>query len=55
LLPIGGAGSGIGQFYLPAGVWSDERDRIYVADMYNGRVSIFEFIQGQDAGSIRAQ
>ncbi len=47
LLPIGGTGTGIGQFYLPAGVWSDARDRIYVADMYNGRVEVFQYLNGQ--------
>ncbi len=47
LLPIGGTGSGVGEFYLPAGVWIDDRDRIYVADMYNGRVAIFQYLQGK--------
>ena len=47
LLPIGGTGAGVGQFYLPAGVWTDSRDRIYVADMYNGRVEVFQYLQGQ--------
>ncbi|NTW60489.1 MAG: 6-bladed beta-propeller, partial [Nitrospirae bacterium] len=28
LLPIGGTGKGIGSFYLPNGVWTDERNRI---------------------------
>lgn len=46
LLPIGGTGTNVGQFYLPAGVWSDSRNRIYVADMYNRRVSIFQYLQG---------
>ena len=41
LLPIGGTGSGIGQFYLPAGVWTDEAGRVYVADMFNGRIVVF--------------
>ena len=44
LLPIGGTGKDIGQFYLPAGAWSDEQGRIYVADMYNGRVIIFQYL-----------
>jgi DNA-binding beta-propeller fold protein YncE len=46
LLPIGGTGDSVGEFYLPAGVWTDNRDRIYVADMYNGRVEIFQYLQG---------
>lgn len=48
LLPIGGTGAGPGQFYLPAGVWSDRHNRIYVADMYNGRVEIFQYLQGKE-------
>jgi DNA-binding beta-propeller fold protein YncE len=48
LLPIGGTGSEIGKFYLPAGVWSDKRDRIYVADMYNARVAVFQYLQGNE-------
>ena len=44
LLPIGGSGKDIGQFYLPAGAWSDDQGRIYVADMYNGRVIIFQYL-----------
>jgi hypothetical protein len=46
LLPIGGTGDKAGEFYLPAGVWTDNRDRVYVADMYNGRVEIFQYLQG---------
>lgn len=48
LLPIGGTGTEPGQFYLPAGVWSDSRNRIFVADMYNGRVAIFQYLQGNE-------
>jgi DNA-binding beta-propeller fold protein YncE len=50
LLPIGSTGSGIGQFYLPAGVWSDSQNRIYVADMFNGRVAIFQYLRGEGRG-----
>lgn len=46
LLPIAGTGKDIGQFYLPAGAWSDDLGRIYVADMYNGRVIIFQYLGG---------
>ncbi|MCL4471142.1 MAG: hypothetical protein ACYC05_11420 [Sulfuricella sp.] len=45
-MPLGGTGKEIGQFYLPAGVWSDPQGRIYVADMFNGRVVIFQFLGG---------
>ncbi len=43
MLPIGGTGSGIGQFYLPAGVWV-YNNFIYIADMFNGRVVVLEFL-----------
>lgn len=46
LMPIGGTGQEVGQFYLPSGVWSDSKGRVYVADMFNGRVVIFQYIEG---------
>ena len=46
LLPIGGSGSGVGQFYLPAGVFVDDSEKVYVADMFNGRVVVLEFVGG---------
>lgn len=46
LLPIGGNGRAPGQFYLPSGVWVDAANRVYVADMFNGRVSVFQFLGG---------
>ena len=55
LLPIGGTGADAGQFYLPAGVWADRRNRIYVADMYNGRVSIFQYLQENVPSGIATQ
>ena len=44
LLGIGGSGSGIGEFYLPSGVWVDSQDQIYIADMYNGRITILQYL-----------
>lgn len=49
LMPIGGTGTGTGRFYLPAGVWVDQRNRVFVADMFNGRVVVFQFLGGGDA------
>ncbi|HZP86903.1 MAG TPA: 6-bladed beta-propeller [Burkholderiales bacterium] len=46
LMPIGGTGQATGNFFLPAGVWSDANNRIFVADMFNGRVVIFQFLGG---------
>jgi len=43
LLPIGGTGNAIGRFFLPAGVWIRD-DRVYVADTFNGRVMIFQYL-----------
>ena len=50
LLPIGGLGRDAGQFYLPAGLWVDERDRVFVADMFNGRVVVLQFLGGEADG-----
>lgn len=50
LLPIGGSGYEVGQFYLPAGVWAD-KNYIYVADTFNGRVVIFEYLGDVDGPS----
>ncbi len=44
LLPIGGTGTSTGRFYLPSGIWIDARNRIFVADMFNGRVVLFQFL-----------
>lgn len=46
LLPIGGTGAATGRFYLPAGVWVDTKQRVHVADMFNGRVVVFQFLGG---------
>jgi sugar lactone lactonase YvrE len=46
LLPIGGSGAAGGAFQLPAGVWVDGRDNVFVADMFNGRVVRFQFLGG---------
>jgi DNA-binding beta-propeller fold protein YncE len=47
LMSLGGTDGGDnGRFHLPAGVWVDSRNRIYVADMFNARVAIFQFLGG---------
>jgi len=45
LMPIGGVGTQTGKFYLPAGVWVDNRNRVFVADMFNGRVVVFQYLE----------
>jgi DNA-binding beta-propeller fold protein YncE len=47
LLGLGGSGKGIGEFYLPTGVWTDNQDQIYIADMYNGRITVLQFLGAQ--------
>ena len=46
LLALGGTGKGTGEFYLPAGVWTDSNDQIYIADMFNGRITVLQFLGG---------
>ena len=45
LLAFGGDGAAPGEFWLPSGVHI-ANDRIYVADSYNRRVQIFQFLGG---------
>lgn len=44
LFALGGTGKGVGEFYLPSGLWIDSHDQVYIADMYNGRVTILQFL-----------
>lgn len=53
LLPIGGTGAGAGTFFLPSGVWVDAFDRVYVADVFNGRVSILQYLGGEESAGVR--
>lgn len=47
LMSLGGTdNNGNGRFHLPAGVWVDARNRVYVADMFNARVAVFQFLGG---------
>ncbi len=46
LLALGGTGKEAGEFYLPSGVWTDNRDQIYIADMFNGRITVLQFLGG---------
>jgi DNA-binding beta-propeller fold protein YncE len=45
LLPIGGGDAGLGPFYLPAGVWTDGARRVFLADMFNGRVVVLRYLE----------
>jgi len=44
LLALGGSGKEIGEFYLPSGVWIDSHDQVYISDMYNGRITVLQFL-----------
>jgi len=39
---FGRTGAEIGEFNSPAGLWIDEKNRLYVADTNNGRVQVFQ-------------
>lgn len=47
LLPIGGTGSRPGEFYLPTATWAGEGGRVFVSDMFNGRVAVLQFLGGE--------
>jgi len=38
-------GRGSGEFYLPSGIFIDEKDRIYISDSYNRRIQIFQYLK----------
>ncbi len=52
LMGFGGVGQGTGKFYLPAGVWTDTLNRVFIADMFNGRVVVFQFLGGGADGEL---
>jgi sugar lactone lactonase YvrE len=45
LLIFGRNGIGAGEFDVPAGLYLDSKDRLYVADSYNYRVQMFQYLQ----------
>jgi DNA-binding beta-propeller fold protein YncE len=44
LLGINGSGLKGGEFFLPSGVWCDDQGRVFVADMFNARVVVYQFL-----------
>lgn len=44
LMAIDGNGVKGDRFQLPSGVWTDNKGKIFVADMFNGRVVVFQFL-----------
>jgi DNA-binding beta-propeller fold protein YncE len=47
LLNLGEGGTGPGEFGLPAGIAIGADNRIYVADSYNRRVQVFQYLGQQ--------
>jgi DNA-binding beta-propeller fold protein YncE len=43
-MAFGREGHGPGEFWLPAGLFIDPRGRIWVADSYNRRVQVFDYL-----------
>jgi DNA-binding beta-propeller fold protein YncE len=41
---FGSKGTHAGQFQLPAGLYIDHNDRVYVVDSYNRRVQVFHYV-----------
>jgi len=49
LLNFGANGIEPGQLWMPAGIFIDANDFIYVADTYNRRVQVFRYIKADDS------
>jgi hypothetical protein len=50
MLPASLPGYGLwqeGELQLPSGLWIDSKDRVYLADSYNQRVQIFQYINAK--------
>ena len=53
LLYVGEGGTGVpGKFALPAGMHVDKNNQIFIADQYNQRVQIFEFLGDMEPGDV---
>jgi len=52
---FGGKGAGLGEFQLPAGLFVDHNDRVFVVDSYNRRVQVFRYygLSKQAGGATR--
>jgi hypothetical protein len=44
LYKFGSQGHGNSEFWMPAGIFIDASDLIYVADTYNSRIQVFKLI-----------
>jgi len=43
LYTFGAAGTRAGEFQLPAGLFIDHSDRVFVVDSFNRRVQVFQY------------
>ena len=42
---FGSQGHAKEQFWMPGGIYIDDKDYIYVADTYNSRIQIFQLVE----------
>jgi DNA-binding beta-propeller fold protein YncE len=49
LMFFGEMGNKPGQFWLPAGMYIDADDKIYVADQYNKRINVYQYLKSKAA------
>ncbi|MHC5159409.1 MAG: 6-bladed beta-propeller, partial [Planctomycetota bacterium] len=47
LMAFGAEGTGPGDFWLPSGIFISDDDRIYVADSFNKRIQVFDYLKVQ--------
>ena len=45
-LTLGRRGTDFGEFWLPAGIFLNERGELYVCDTYNHRIQVFRITEG---------
>jgi hypothetical protein len=50
-LNFGSPGNAPGHFWLATGIFIDAQDRIYVADSYNNRIQIFQYLKENAANA----
>jgi len=48
---FGSKGTRAGEFQLPAGLFIDRDDRVYVVDSYNKRIQVFQYVGLKNAAN----
>ncbi len=46
---FGSRGNHAGEFQLPAGIFIDHDDRVFVVDSFNRRVQVFQYVASKNA------